>query len=265
MILIAYMMITLRATSAPVLSGAAGVVIASDAVSACASIQPVYLQRRIAHDLAVLLIGQITETLRHDLLRTREGGCRMRIVGRPHKSQSHCRAGSSISETAAASEAPLQLLLGATPCGLFQTRDGWIVFTVLNHQWERFAKDIGKPELLTDERFTPYSARWDNRHLLEPIIEEWFRSLGSREEVLEFLLDRHYLAAPVLDLRQTVELIKREGRGALSLPRRTATHPHPGRRFRPTSHLLGHGLNPDALYLLRMHHPLYRTPPMVTG
>src|SRR5215813_8649777 len=104
---------------------------------------------------------------------------------------------------------------GATPCGLFQTRDGWIVFTVLNHQWERFAKDIGKPELLTDERFNPYSARWDNRHLLEPIIEEWFRSLGGREEVLKFLLDRHYLAAPVLDLRQTVDLIKREGRGAL--------------------------------------------------
>ena len=104
---------------------------------------------------------------------------------------------------------------GATPCGLFQTRDGWIVFTVLNHQWERFAKDIGKPELLTDARFNPYTARWENRHALEPIIEEWFRSLGSREEVLKFLLDRHYLAAPVLDLRQTVDLIKGEGRGAL--------------------------------------------------
>jgi CoA:oxalate CoA-transferase len=104
---------------------------------------------------------------------------------------------------------------GATPCGLFQTRDGWIVFTVLNHQWERFAKDIGKPELLTDARFNPYTARWENRHVLEPIIEEWFRSLGSREEVLKFLLDRHYLAAPVLDLRQTVDLIKGEGRGAL--------------------------------------------------
>jgi crotonobetainyl-CoA:carnitine CoA-transferase CaiB-like acyl-CoA transferase len=51
--------------------------------------------------------------------------------------------------------------------------------------------------------------------LLEPIIEEWFQSLGSREDVLKFLLDRHYLAAPVLDLRETVELIKGEGRGAL--------------------------------------------------
>ena len=51
--------------------------------------------------------------------------------------------------------------------------------------------------------------------MLEPIIEEWFQSLGSREDVLKFLLERHYLAAPVLDLRQTVELIKGEGRGAL--------------------------------------------------
>jgi CoA:oxalate CoA-transferase len=104
---------------------------------------------------------------------------------------------------------------GATPCGLFRTRDGWIVFTVLNHQWERLAKDMGKPELLTDARFNPYTARWEHRHELELIIEDWFRSLGSREEVLKFLLDRHYLAAPVLDLRQTVDLIKGEGRGVL--------------------------------------------------
>lgn len=104
---------------------------------------------------------------------------------------------------------------GATPCGLFRTRDGWIVLTVLNHQWERFTTDIGKPELQNDERFNPYSARWDNRHLLAPIIEDWLGSFGSRDDALKFLLDRHYLAAPVMDLRQTVDLIKGEGRGAL--------------------------------------------------
>ena len=90
---------------------------------------------------------------------------------------------------------------GATPCGLFQTRDGWIVLTVLNHNWKRFTKDIGKPELVTDPRFNPYYVRWDNRKQLEPIIEEWFQSFASREEALKFLLDRHYLAAPVMDLR----------------------------------------------------------------
>jgi len=104
---------------------------------------------------------------------------------------------------------------GATPCGLFRTRDGWIILTILNHQWERFANDMDKPELLTDARFNPYTARWDNRHALEVIVEDWLRSLGGRDDVLKFLLDRHYLAAPVQDLRETVEMIKREGRGAL--------------------------------------------------
>jgi crotonobetainyl-CoA:carnitine CoA-transferase CaiB-like acyl-CoA transferase len=104
---------------------------------------------------------------------------------------------------------------GATPCGLFQTNKGWIILTVLNHQWERFTKDIGKPELFTDERFKTYYARWNNRHALAEIIEEWLRSFSSRDAVLKFLSDRHYLSAPVLDLRETVELIKKEGRGAL--------------------------------------------------
>ena len=106
---------------------------------------------------------------------------------------------------------------GATPCGLFRTPGGWIVLTVLNHQWERFTHDIGKPELLRDERFNPYQARWDNRRQLESIIEEWLQSLGTREEALNFLLQKHYLAAPVLDLSETVDLIKREGRGALQV------------------------------------------------
>ena len=104
---------------------------------------------------------------------------------------------------------------GATPCGLFQTGEGWVVLTVMNHQWERFTKDIGKPELTTDKRFQTYYDRWNNRHALAEIIEEWFRSFGSRDQALKFLLDRHYLAAPVLDLRQVVELIKGEGHGAL--------------------------------------------------
>jgi CoA:oxalate CoA-transferase len=80
---------------------------------------------------------------------------------------------------------------------------------------ERFAEDIGKPELSHDSRFNPYQARWENRHALETIIEDWLRSFEMRQEALKFLLERHYLAAPVLSLSETVELIKREGRGAL--------------------------------------------------
>jgi crotonobetainyl-CoA:carnitine CoA-transferase CaiB-like acyl-CoA transferase len=98
---------------------------------------------------------------------------------------------------------------------LFKTRGGWIVLTVLNHYWKRFTRDIGQPELAKDPRFNPYTTRWDNRKVLEPIIEQWLETFATREEALKFLIDHHYLAAPVMDLRQTVEMIRQEGRGAL--------------------------------------------------
>src|SRR5262249_46407419 len=104
---------------------------------------------------------------------------------------------------------------GATPCGLFQTGHGWIILTVLNHQWERFTRDIGKPELAVDDRFKTYYARWNNPPALAEIIEEWLRSIETRDATVKFLTDRHYLSAPVQDLREAVELIKHEGRGAL--------------------------------------------------
>ncbi|HZY58138.1 MAG TPA: CoA transferase [Candidatus Binataceae bacterium] len=139
---------------------------------------------------------------------------------------------------------------GATPCGLFKTRDGWIVLTVLNHYWKRFTRDIGKPELAKDPRFNPYYVRWDNRKELEPIIEEWLQSFGSRDEALKFLVDHHYLAAPVMDLRQTVEMIKQEGRGVLqnvevpgygeiSLPRVPYLFSETKVEFKPILSLLG--------------------------
>ncbi len=89
------------------------------------------------------------------------------------------------------------------------------MLTVLNHHWKRFARDIGKPELGKDPRYNPYYVRWDNRKELEPIIEEWLLSFGSRDEAIKFLVDRHYMAAPVMDLRETVEMIEPEGRGVL--------------------------------------------------
>jgi CoA:oxalate CoA-transferase len=104
---------------------------------------------------------------------------------------------------------------GATPCGLFRTRDGWVVLTVLNHHWKRFTREIGKPELGRDARFNPYYVRWENRRELEPIIEEWLQTFATRDEAVKWATDHHYLAAPVMDLNQTVDLIKQEGRGAV--------------------------------------------------
>jgi crotonobetainyl-CoA:carnitine CoA-transferase CaiB-like acyl-CoA transferase len=139
---------------------------------------------------------------------------------------------------------------GATPCGMFRTRSGWIVLTVLNHYWKRFTQDIGKPELARDPRFNPYTTRWDNRDQLEPIIQEWLLTFATREDALKFLIDRHYLAAPVADLSETVAMVKEEGRSALqtanvpgfgevALPRVPYVFSETKVEFRPVFSLLG--------------------------
>src|SRR5206468_12826308 len=47
-------------------------------------VQTVDPRRRVMDDLLALLLGQLPEALRYDLLRAREGRRRMGIVGRPH-------------------------------------------------------------------------------------------------------------------------------------------------------------------------------------
>ncbi len=92
--------------------------------------------------------------------------------------------------------------------------------------------------------------RWDNRKELEPIIEEWLQTFPTRDEAVKFLVEHHYLAAPVMDLRQTVEMIKEEGRGVLqkvevpgygeiSLPKVPYLYSETKVQFKPILSLLG--------------------------
>src|ERR687897_759033 len=47
-------------------------------------IQSVHLRRRVTHDLAAFLFRKIAKAFSHNLLRTRERGCGMWVVRRPH-------------------------------------------------------------------------------------------------------------------------------------------------------------------------------------
>ncbi len=77
---------------------------------------------------------------------------------------------------------------GPTPCGIFKARDGYMIITVLAHHWENFANTIGKPELLTDPRFTPLAERAKHMPELNAIIEEGrLQSFPSRDEPLKIL------------------------------------------------------------------------------
>jgi crotonobetainyl-CoA:carnitine CoA-transferase CaiB-like acyl-CoA transferase len=59
------------------------------------------------------------------------------------------------------------------PAQNFQTSDGWItIFCAKEHFWQRLAELIEMPELLSDERFSTFAARYDNRKQLVPILSE---------------------------------------------------------------------------------------------
>ena len=61
---------------------------------------------------------------------------------------------------------------GLTDC--FKTKDGWIfIYVPFDHFWKRFAKTIGREDLLDDPRFDTDYLRFINRHIICPIINEW--------------------------------------------------------------------------------------------
>jgi formyl-CoA transferase len=54
--------------------------------------------------------------------------------------------------------------------------------------WQAFCGAMGQPALAGDPRFATGDARWDNRAVLEPIIEAWTRS-HTKHEIMKILGD----------------------------------------------------------------------------
>jgi len=80
---------------------------------------------------------------------------------------------------------------------LYQCRDGrWVVLTLLReeNEWERFARAIDRPDLITDPRFATTAARHANSPALVKILDEvfatkdfdaWRRILDAHEITFE--------------------------------------------------------------------------------
>jgi len=65
------------------------------------------------------------------------------------------------------------------PHGCYPTRgeDAWIVIAVgTDREWEGLCRAAGKPEWVTDPRFSTVSARWKHRHELDQEIASWTRT-----------------------------------------------------------------------------------------
>ncbi|MBV1907351.1 MAG: CoA transferase [Pseudomonadales bacterium] len=96
------------------------------------------------------------------------------------------------------------LYAGASPAGMFETQDGHI--TILAAKRPHFIKlcqSIGRPELITDERFSSLKARIKNHTSLKSELESSFKNFAA-EALAEQLLSSGVPAAPILDIPQAM-------------------------------------------------------------
>src|SRR3954466_9007258 len=66
--------------------------------------------------------------------------------------------------------------------------DDHVIIFVQQQMWKAMAGAIGRPELVDDPRFATADARWENRTVLNAIVEEW-TSQRSKHEVMRLLGD----------------------------------------------------------------------------
>lgn len=91
------------------------------------------------------------------------------------------------------------------PTGIFRCGDGtYLTLATLPHQWAAFVAALGRPELLTDERFATAALRRDHNEALKQLLEAWLAGFATRDEAIA-ALERHRIpCAPVLTLREAM-------------------------------------------------------------
>ena len=91
------------------------------------------------------------------------------------------------------------------PFGVYPSKDGHVAIAGFNPDWMKGLLDaLGRPELMTDPRFSSRGPRMKNAAMLNGIIEEWTRQLSSDEIVRELLEKR---GVPAARVRNPIEVL----------------------------------------------------------
>jgi CoA:oxalate CoA-transferase len=98
------------------------------------------------------------------------------------------------------------------PAQVFATSDGWLTLFISHDDfWQRFCREIGRPEWLTDERFASMAARRANRDLVvDAIAAELSRT--SAREWMRRLVPLGVVAAEVSSLEHALASEQTEAR-----------------------------------------------------
>ncbi len=91
-----------------------------------------------------------------------------------------------------------------TPCQLYKTSDGW-VYLMCNKEkfWPLLAAALGHPEWVEDPRFLTFKERFDNRPLIQEMVDEALSERTTAEWMIEF--SGTVPASPILDMGEALE------------------------------------------------------------
>ena len=99
------------------------------------------------------------------------------------------------------------------PYGTFAARDGYFNIGVnRDATWAKLCGAIGRPDLISDDRFATYVERSRNKAEVEAILEQWSLQL-DREEAVRRLSEADIPVAPVLGVREVLDLKNFHNRG----------------------------------------------------
>ena len=91
-----------------------------------------------------------------------------------------------------------------SPQGVYRGPEGWIAIHCMDSQWPSFCRMLDEPELATDERFATLKARYQNKDVLNALIEERFAAMGTDAEVIAKLEAARVPCGPVLAPHETI-------------------------------------------------------------
>jgi crotonobetainyl-CoA:carnitine CoA-transferase CaiB-like acyl-CoA transferase len=102
------------------------------------------------------------------------------------------------------------------PTDLFRTRDGWIVCHVVSNSiFKRWARLIGREDMIDDARFSDDQVRGKNGEHLSQVMQQWSEA-RTRKEALDELAAASVPAAPILSPQEVIDHPQVEALGLLA-------------------------------------------------
>ncbi len=100
-----------------------------------------------------------------------------------------------------------------TPCQFYKTADGWI-YLMCNKEvfWPVLSEALGHPEWADDSRFKTFKERFENRPVIQELLDEALSAKSTAEWLAEFA--GVVPAAPIFNVQEALEnpFVKDEGR-----------------------------------------------------